>query len=389
MIDRRLREESTIGDEQFGFMPGRGTTDAIFAVRQLMEKHQEKQKGLQVFIDLEKAYDRVPRQVVWRCMREKGVPEKYVMIVHDMHEGAITRMKSSVGLTDKIPVGVGLHQGSSLSPYLFATIMDVLAHGIKDLSPWCMLYADDILLCGTRREVVEKKLEEWRRAMEDRGLKINIKKTVYLRFNVDGNSDINLQGQNLERVNTFKYLVTLAENGDLDAEMTHRIQSGWQNWKRVSGILCDRRISLRVKGKVYKTVERPEMMYGAETWAVKKAQENKLDVAEMRMLRWMSGVTKLDRIRNERIRGTTKVGEISKKVQESRLKWYGHALRREDEYVGKRVMAMEVPGKRRRGRPQRRWMDTIGNDLSEKELSRDDTQDRAKWRRLIRHIDPT
>ena len=347
-----------------------------------------------VFIDLEKAYDRVPRQEVWRCMREKGVPEKYVMIVQDMYEGARTRVKSSVGITDIIPVGVGLHQGSSLSPYLFAMIMDVLARGIKDLSPWCMLYADDIVLCSTRSEVVEKKLEEWRRAMEDRGLKINRTKTVYLGFNVDGNldgnSDINLQGQNLERVNTFKYLgATLAENGDLDAEMTHRIQSGWKNWKRVSGILCDRRISLRVKGKVYKTVVRPAMMYGAETWAVKKAQEKKLDVAEMRMLRWMSGVTKLDRIRNERIRGTTKVGEISKKVQESRLKWYGHVLRREEEYVGKRVMAMEVPGKRRRGRPKRRWMDSIRNDLSEKELSREDTQDRAKWRSLIRHIDPT
>ena len=62
-------------------------------------------------------------------------------------------------------------------------------------------------------------------------------------------------------------------------------------------------------------------MYGAETWALKKAQENKLEVAEMRMLRWMCGVTKLDKIRNERIRWTTKVGEITKKVQERRLKW--------------------------------------------------------------------
>ena len=53
-------------------------------------------------------------------------------------------------------------------------------------------------------------------------------------------------------------------------------------------------------------------------------QEKKLDVAEMRVLRWMSGVTKLERIRNERNRGTTNVGEISKKVQEIRLKWYGH-----------------------------------------------------------------
>ena len=196
-----------------------------------------------------------------------------------------------------------------------------------------------------------------------RGLKINRKKTVYLRFNVDrdlddGNSDVNIQGENLERVNTFEYLgATLAENGDLDAEMTHRIQSGWKNWKRISGILCDRIISLRVKGKVYKTVVRPAMMYGAETWAVKKAHEKKLDVAEMRMLRWMSGVTKMDRIRNERIRGTTKVGEISKKVhrirnerirgttkvgeiskkvQESRLKWYGHVSRREDGGAGEK-----------------------------------------------------
>ena len=109
------------------------------------------------------------------------------------------------------------------------------------------------------------------------------------------------------------------------------------------------------------------LVYGcSRSWAVKKAQENELDVAEIRMLRWMSGVTKLDRIRNERIRGTTKVGEISKKVPESRLKWCGHVLRRKDEYVGKRVMAMEVPGKIRRGRPKRRWMDSIRNELLER-----------------------
>ena len=116
-------------------------------------------------------------------------------------------------------------------------------------------------------------------------------------------------------MNTFICLgATLADKGDLDAEMTHKIQAGWKNWKRVSVIPCDRRISLRVKGKVYKTVIRPAMIYGAETWAVKKAQEKELDVAEMRMLRYMSGVTNLERIRNERIRGTTKVGYISKKV---------------------------------------------------------------------------
>ncbi len=90
----------------------------------------------------------------------------------------------------------------------------------------------------------------------------------------------------------------------------------------------------------------------------------------------MSGVTNLDSIRNERIRGTMKVGEISKKMQESRLKLY-HASRREEEYVGMRVMVVEVPGKRRRGRPKLRWLDNIKNDLLERKLSEEVSQDRV------------
>ena len=92
-------------------------------------------------------------------------------------------------------------------------------------------------------------------------------------------------------------------------------------------MLCDKRISARVKGKAYKTVVRPAMIYGAEAWPIKKTQENKLDVAEMRMLRWMCGVTRWDRIRNEHIRGTVKVVEASAKARDKRLQWYGHVRR--------------------------------------------------------------
>ncbi len=164
IIERRLREETRVGDQQFGFMPGRGTTDAIFALRQLMEKHREKQKGLHLaFVDLEKAYDRVPRQEVWRCMREKEVAEKYVRMVQDMYGGARTQVQTSVGLTEKIEVKVGLHQGSSLSPYLFDLTIDVMARLIVDSSAWCMLFADDIVLCSTKRENLGKSWwsEEW------------------------------------------------------------------------------------------------------------------------------------------------------------------------------------------------------------------------------------
>ncbi|XP_067144621.1 uncharacterized protein [Centruroides vittatus] len=112
--------------EQFGFLPGRSTTDAIFALKQLMERHREMHKDLHmVFIDLKKAYDRVPRQEVWSCLREKNVPEKYVRLVKEMYEGAETQVKSSVGTTEGLFVNVGLHHGSAFSPYLFDLIMDV------------------------------------------------------------------------------------------------------------------------------------------------------------------------------------------------------------------------------------------------------------------------
>ena len=76
VVDRRLRECTEIHESQFGFMPGRSTTDAIFILKQTIEKHREGQKDIRVtFIDIEKAYDRVPREEIWRCMRERNVPE--------------------------------------------------------------------------------------------------------------------------------------------------------------------------------------------------------------------------------------------------------------------------------------------------------------------------
>ena len=124
------------------------------------------------------------------------------------------------------------------------------------------------------------------------------------------------------------------------------------------------------------------MLYGTEATSVKKADEKKMDVAEMRMLRWMCGVTQEDKIRNEYIRGSTKVVEVSKKMQEGRLRWYGHILRREEDHVGKQTMEMEVQGRRRRGRPKKRWIDCVKKDLRGKGI------DRTRWRRLTRNSDP-
>ena len=100
-------------------------------------------------------------------------------------------------------------------------ILDVMGRGIKEQPPWCILFADDIVLCSTRRDHVERKLEEWRTAMEERGLKISRRKTEYLGCNEHQDAEIQLQGDTLKRVKTFAYLgSTLADDGELDAEVT-------------------------------------------------------------------------------------------------------------------------------------------------------------------------
>ena len=84
---------------------------------------------------------------------------------------------------------------------------------------------------------------------------------------------------------------------------------------------------MKLKGKVYKTVVGPVLLYGAETWATTRGQEARLEVNETRMLGWMCGVTRRDKIRNEHFRGTTRVVQASKKITEKRRKWYGHVRR--------------------------------------------------------------
>ena len=163
-----------------------------------------------VFIDLEKAYDRVPRQEVLMCLRKHYVLEK---VCASRERQARTEVKTSIGLTGKITVRVGLHQGSSLSLYLFDIILNMMGQSTKEQPPWCMLFADDIVLCSTRKDHVERELEEWRIAMEERVLNISRKKTEYLGCNEHQYADIHLQGETVKRLKTFTYLVsTLAED---------------------------------------------------------------------------------------------------------------------------------------------------------------------------------
>ena len=126
------------------------------------------------------------------------------------------------------------------------------------------------------------------------------------------------------------------------------------------------------------------MLYRLETVAVTKKQVEEMEVAEMKMLRFAMGVTKKDKIRNEHIRSTVKVEQLGMKMREGRLRWYEHVMRRDQEYVGRKMIEMELSGKRRRGRPKRRFLDVVKEDMKEVGVKEMDIEDRKMWRMMIR-----
>ena len=112
----------------------------------------------------------------------------------------------------------------------------------------------------------------------------------------------------------------MQESGGCEREAKKRVQAGWNGWRRVSEVICDKRLTARVKGKVYSLVVRPAMVYGLETVAVTKEQVEEMEDAEMKMLQFAMGVTRKDKIRNEHIRSTVKVEQLGMKMREGRLR---------------------------------------------------------------------
>ena len=184
---KEIETEGENDDMQFGFVPGKGIVDAIFMVRQLQEKFLEKRKDLFfAFVDLEKAFDRVPREVVRWALRQLGVEEWLVQTVIAMYERARTVVRTKQGYSTEFEVKVGVHQGSVLSPLLFVAVMEVVTRGVKEGSPWELLNADDLVLVAQSKEELREKVLRWKECMELKGLKVNIEKTKVMRSGKSG-----------------------------------------------------------------------------------------------------------------------------------------------------------------------------------------------------------
>lgn len=312
-----------------------------------------------------------------------------------MYDGCVTIVRTPVGETSNFPITVGLHQGSALSPYLFALVMDELTRHIQDDIPWCMLFADDIVLVDETREGVNAKLEVWREALELKGFKISRNKTEYMECNFSKSRRTNegvvrIENQAVQKSEHFRYLGSIIQNeGEIGEDVNHRIKAGWVKWRGASSILCDRRIPLRLKGEFYRTAIRPAILYGTECWAARQQHLHKVSVAEMRMLRWMCGKTRKDRIRNENIRERVGVAPIEDKMRENRLRWFGHVQRRPLTAPVRKSDIVQIEGNARgRGRPKLTWVELVKKDMVACDLTEEMTLNRAEWKHRIHVADP-
>ena len=141
-----------------------------------------------------------------------------------MYEGNKTMVRCAVGTKESFKVNVGLHQGSALSQFLFAMIMDRLTDEVRREPPWTMLFAEDIVICKETRKEVEQRLESWRYALKRKGMKVSRSKTDYLCINGENDDNtVKMEDTKMPRVKEFRYSgSTVQESGNYEREIKKR-----------------------------------------------------------------------------------------------------------------------------------------------------------------------
>ena len=189
--------------------------------------------------------------------------------------------------------------------------------------------------------------------------------------------------ENLECVERFCYLGDMiSAGGGAEEASIARIRCAWAKFRELAPILTSRGASLVVKGRVYKACVQRVMVYGSETWAMKKDDMQRLERTERMMVRWMCGVTLKNRTSSAELNSRLGMEAVSDVVRRGRLRWFGHLERKSVNDWVSACRNVEVMGDKRKGRSKKTWGECVKNDMDLLGLEKDWAQDRALWRGL-------
>nr|VZI32041.1 unnamed protein product [Spirometra erinaceieuropaei] len=293
-------EQGLLPESQCGFRCHRGTTDMIFAARQLQEKCQEMRTHLySTFVDLTKAFDTVNREGLWKIMQKFGCPERFTQMVRQLHDGMMARVTDNGAVSEAFAVTNGVKQGCVLAPTLFSLMFSaMLMDAYRDERPGIriayrtdghllnqrrmhfksrvstttvheLLFADDCALNTTSEEEMQRSMDLFSAACENFGLVINTQKTVVMHQPPPNSAtapnaptQISVNGTHLQVVENFPYLgSTLSRNTKIDDEVANRISKASQAFGRLQSTVWNRHgLQLSTKLKMYKAVILPTLL---------------------------------------------------------------------------------------------------------------------------------
>lgn len=396
ILELRLRTqvEDLLSESQCGFRPGRGTIDQIAALRLFLDKSWEHNINQYIcFLDLEKAFDRVPRKKIWSVLFSSGIDGQLLKAIKSTY---LNQKSSVIGGTIYFAVNTGVRQGSVLSPLLFIVYMNqvILQIEQENFKLERLGYADDVGQTADSMDKLQNVMNMWDRELTAAGLKLNYKKTEVMKVGrCPEDGEVVINGHVLKETDSFTYLGSkLSASNLIEDEINNRIAKFTSNLNCLYPLFKERQIPKEVKVCIYTTILRPVLLYGAETWTLTKRLQSKIQATEMRILRLIYGVTRRDRVRNETIRAALKVNSVLSIVERSQLRWFGHVIRMQENRDVKRMLDWNPDEKRLPGRPRKRWTDQIreitSRKISDFEEVKTLARDRVEWRKFIWRLVP-
>ena len=390
---------------QAGFQSGKSTTDQLFALRQILEKGNEYNIPTHhLFIDFKAAYDTIIRNEVYVAMLELDFPTKLIRLTKATLTTVLCCVKIQNNCSEYFETRQGLRQGDVLSTLLFNVVLEIIVRRAKlqtngtifNKLTQILAYADDIDIIGRSQAAVRDAYLALEREANKVGLHINENKTKYMiaagtdRTIRDVGQSVAFGDKTFEVVKEFVYLGSLVTpNNDVSLEIQRRIQTANRCFFGLRKQLQSRHLSRPTKYIIYKTLIRPVLLYGSETWAMTRREENQLLVFERKVLRTISGPKNENGVFRRRynfeLEREFDSPNVINVVKTSRLRYAGHMIRRPEDLPQKAIFIARPQGTRRQGRPKSRWADGVNSDS--RALGALDwtnrARDREQWKELI------